>query len=398
MKFEHGGDIYRLAEELKIQERKVMDFSASINPLGVSKKVKAEIRRHLKYLHNYPDPEAKRLRKYLAQYHGIDSEMILCGNGSTELIYLIPQALKPKKVLILAPTFSEYERAVLISQESGPPTQPSPSRGEGEGGGEGPISMPCAPDPIKYFMLNENNSFEIKPEEFIDAMRENKDSELRTPNSALSYDMAFLCNPNNPTGRLLKKDAVIKIADAAKELKCYLIVDEAFIDFCLGDSVINEVQNNPYLIVLRSMTKFYALSGLRIGYGVFPQPLIDVLKKYKEPWTVNNLAQRAAVVALKDKVYRDETFRLMREEKRFLEKKFKKLGIEFSFSQANFYLLRIDGAEEICKRLKIKGILVRHCSNFRGLDSRYIRVAVKSHRENTILIRELAEIKEVMKQ
>ncbi len=360
----HGGNIYRLAEELKIQERKIIDFSASVNPIGVSKKVKTEIRKHLKYLHNYPDPGTKRLRKRLAQYHGIDPEIILCGNGSTELIYLITRALKPKNVLITAPTFSEYERACQISSELR----------------------------VLSYELKKENNFEINPDEFINAMGGRgwiNNSSLITHHSSLPCDMAFLCNPNNPTGRLLKKDIVLGIAEAARDLKCILVVDEAFIDFCPEDSVIKEVENNPYLIVLRSMTKFYALSGLRLGYGVFPQHLIGRLKEYKEPWTVNNLAQRAAVVAVKDKVYRNETFRLIKEEKRFLEKGFKKLGIEFFHSDANFYLLKISNADEICQQLRKKYLLVRDCSNFIGLDSTYIRVAVKSHRENTVLLKEL---------
>jgi len=357
----HGGNIYRLAEELKMHERKIIDFSASINPLGVSKKIKAELRKRLKYLDNYPDPDAKRLRKQLAQYHGIDPEMILCGNGSTELIYLASRALKPKSVLIPAPTFSEYERAILIGQE--PATTEQRAQ-------------------IRYLVLKKEDGFEIRPDEFIQAIQD-KDC-----------DMAFLCNPNNPTGLLLKRDSVMKIAETAKDLKCILVVDEAFIDFCPEERVINEIQNNPYLIVLRSMTKFYALTGLRLGYGVFPKHLTDRLKEYKEPWTVNNLAQRAAVVALKDRVYRNETFRLIEEEKRFLENGFKKLGIEFFHSDANFYLLKLNNAKEIYQMLKKKGILVRDCSNFRGLDSTYIRVAVKSHSENTILIKELTAIKE----
>ncbi|MDH5768511.1 MAG: aminotransferase class I/II-fold pyridoxal phosphate-dependent enzyme [Nitrospirota bacterium] len=370
---ERGEDVYRLTEELKIQERKIIDFSTSVNPLGVSKKVKAEIRKHLKYLHNYPDSEAIRLKKRLAQYHGIDPEMILCGNGSTELIYLIARTLKPKKVLIPAPTFSEYERATIRAQSM-------------EHGAQ-----------IKYFVLKKENNWSINPDEFITFMKD--------------CNMAFLCNPNNPTGLLLGKDSVLKIAEAVRDLKCYLIVDEAFIDFCQGTvpdlppsqrqgvesglslfSVIKEVENNPYLIVLRSMSLFYSLPGLRLGYGVFPQHLIDRLKENKEPWTVNSLAQRAAVVALKDRVYREGTFRLMKEEKRFLEKSFKKIGIEFFHTDANFYLIKINNAYEICQHLKKKGILVRDCSNFKGLDNTYIRVAVKSHRENTILTKELSKI------
>ncbi len=348
--FEHGGDIYRLAEELKMQERKIIDFSSSVNPLGVSKKLKAEIRKHLKYLHNYPDPEAKRLRKRLAQYHGTDPETILCGNGSTELIYLIISALMPQTVLIPAPTFSEYERACTTSCKS----------------------------QVTSYELKKDDDFNINPEKFVEAMK--------------GCDMAFLCNPNNPTGRLLRREDVRRISDAAKELKCYLIVDEAFIDFCADDSVIDDVGKNPYLIVLRSMTAFYSLAGLRLGYGVLPQHLISRLKAYKEPWTVNSLAQRAAVIALKDKVYRNETLRLIKEEKLFLEKSFKKIGIEFFDSDASFYLLKTSRAHDICQLLKIKGMLVRDCANFRGLDSTYLRVAVKSHRENAILIKELTSI------
>jgi threonine-phosphate decarboxylase len=202
--------------------------------------------------------------------------------------------------------------------------------------------------------------------------------------------MAFLCNPNNPTGLLLRKDNVITIAEEARRQNCYLVVDEAFIDFCSEDSVINLVRDNPYLIVLRSMTKFYALTGLRIGYGVFSLKLIEVLKRHKEPWSVNSLAQRAALVALKDRVYRNNTFKLIKEEKQFLEKGFKNIGIKFTPSKVNFYLLKIDNLKEIFVRLKMKGMLVRDCSNFKGLGSSFIRIAVKSHGENSILLKNLA--------
>ena len=358
---EHGGNIYRLAEELKIQERKVIDFSICVNPLRVSKKIKAEIRKHLKYLHNYPDPDTKRLRKRLAQYHGIDMETILCGNGSTELIYLITRMLKPQRVLIPAPTFSEYERAISIAGRKEQSAQ------------------------IEYLLIKAEHGFKINPDEWIAVLQ-------RGVNSTLSFDMIFLCNPNNPTGMLVKKDAVLKIADAAREMKCYLIVDEASIDFCTDESVIKEVEYNPYLVVLRSMSSFYALPGLRLGYGVFPKHLIARLKEYREPWSVNNLSQRAAVIALKDKVFRKETVKIITEEKKFLEKSFKKLGIDFFNTDAHFYLVKMNNAQEICQQLKTKGILVMHCADFYGLDSSYIRIAVKSHRENAILIKALTSM------
>ena len=352
---EHGGNIYRLAEELGLPESKIIDFSASINPLGVSKRVGDKIKKGLKDLSHYPDPDTKELRGKIAQYHDIEPETLLCGNGSTELIYLIPRAFKPEKVLIPSPTFSEYERACRTTSYK---------------------------LQVKSYKLKKENNFDINPDEFI--------SSLVTHHSSLPFDMAFLCNPNNPTGRLLKKNDVFEIAEAAKKLKCLLIVDEAFIDFHPEESVIKDTHDNPYLIVLRSMTKFYALTGLRVGYGVFPSYLINKLKEFKEPWTVNTLAQKAAIAAIRDNEYISKTLRLIKSEKDFLENGFRKIGIEFFPSDANFYLLRFNNANEIILSLLKKGILVRDCSNFAGLDGSYIRIAVKSREDNMQLLEELS--------
>jgi threonine-phosphate decarboxylase len=362
---EDGENMYRLAEELKMQERRVIDFSASVNPLGVSKKVKADLRKHLKYLHNYPDPEAERLRKRLAQYFVIDPEMILCGNGSTELLYLIPRVLNPTHVLVPAPTCPEYERACRMRSETR----------------------------ISYFELKEEDGFHLDADRFIDAMPKGGYGGLNMPDVSSPCGMAFLCNPNNPTGRLLSRREIVKIGDAARNRKCYLVVDEAFIDFCPDGSVITDAVNNPFLIVVRTMSHFYSLAGLRIGYGIFPRHLARRLRAYREPWTVvNSLAQRAALTALKDKGYRKETMVLMAEEKRFIEKHFRKLGIEFFPSDTNYYLLKMQNAGEISRALKKRGILVRDCADFKGLGNRYLRIAVKSHRENAVLMKELAGI------
>jgi threonine-phosphate decarboxylase len=346
----HGGNIYRAGEELGIPEDKIIDFSANINPLGMPKDVIKEIERNLKYLSNYPDPDAKTLRFEIAKYHTISSESIVCGNGSTELIYLIVRALKPKNVLVPAPTFSEYERACKS----------------------------YGARIINYGLKKENN-FDIDTDEFIGVMKRGL------------CDMAFLCNPNNPTGRLIQKKDVLRIARAAKALKSYLIVDEAFIDFIPDASVIREVEKNPYLIVIRSMTKFYALAGLRLGYGIFPLKIIDLIKQHKEPWTVNTLAQKAGIIALRDVSYKNATYILIDREKRFLENNFRKAGIRFFHSCANFYLLKISNSEPIYRELKKKDILVRLCFDFKGLDKTYIRVAVRTREENIRLIKELSQ-------
>jgi threonine-phosphate decarboxylase len=361
---EHGGNIYKIAEETGIPADKLIDFSASVNPLGISKKVKNVIKKELDNLVNYPDTDTNMLRKKLSRHHDINPETILCGNGSTELIYLIPRALKPEKVLITAPTFSEYAKACKLGNESR----------------------------VMSYELKKENNFGISPDEFISAMKGERTSELRTPDSRLTLDMAFLCNPNNPTGGLLKKEEVLKIAEAAREMGCVLIVDEAFIDFIPEESVIHDVENNKYLVVLRSMTKFYALTGLRVGYGVFHEDLIGRIKKFKEPWTVNNLAQKAAVAALDDSEYKAETFRHMEREREFIEKQLAERKIEYFPSFANYYMLRIKDAERVVTGLREKGILVRDCSNFNGLSDSYIRIAVKSRRENTMLFSGLSEL------
>lgn len=361
-------DIYRLAEALGRQERDILDFSSPVNPLGVSKKVKAELRKHLKYLSQHPDTEAVRLRKRLGQFHGINPEMILCGNGSTELVYLLARVLSPRKVLIPSPTLPVYEQALLTD-----------GRGERR-------------TDIAFFFLEEHNGFQIDPDEFIGILKGNEFLPPPVDNPSSSCNMAFLCNPNNLTGRLLKKEHVLKIADAARDTRCYLIVDESYMDFCPGGSVISEAGKNPYLVVLRSMTSFYALAGLRIGFGVFPPSLAERLKRNREPWTVNSLAQRAAVVAIKDKAYRKETFTMMEKEKRFLEKKFRKLGIEYFPSDVNFYLLKTASLDEISSRLRKKGILVKTSSGHRGSEKKYLMVAVKTHKQNSVLIREISSV------
>lgn len=358
----HGGNIYRAAGQLGLDEHEIIDFSASINPLGVPKSVLAGIRDTMKYLHNYPDPDARQFTLSLAKNFGINPESILCGNGSTELIYLVIRALMPERILIPAPTFSEYELAAGDRRE------------------------------IVRYALNAKDNFAINPDTFIKAMAGGSNSLSQKMALPTSVDMVFLCNPNNPTGGILRKSDMLKIADAAKTLKCHLVVDEAFIDFSPDDSLINEVEDNPYLIVLRSLTKFYALSGLRVGYGIFPLKLTDTIKKHKEPWTVNTLAQVAGTEAINDEVYKADTFRVIKNERKTLEDGFRLLKIDYFPSEANFYLIRMDNAKDVVDTLGEKGILIRGCSNFRGLDESYARVAVKSNRDNMRLIKELAYI------
>lgn len=345
---EHGGDIYAASRETGIPVSRIRDFSASINPLGVPETVAAVIRENIQYLPHYPEPFADQLAMRLGMHLDVDPQTILCGNGSTELIYLVVRALAPGRVLIPAPTFSEYERACSMQRGTSWVRHPLPMQ----------------------------KNFDIDPDSFIAAMA--------------GCNMAFLCNPNNPTGRMLERDVVLSIAEAAQRMSCYLVVDEAFIDFLPERSVVRSAAGNSHLIVLRSLTKFYALSGLRTGYGVFPKALVATVKNYKEPWTINSLAQQAGITAISDRAYHDQTMAVIGKEKQFLEEGLANLKITFFPSFANYYLLKMDHAQEKIASLREKGILLRDCSNFQGLDGTYIRIAVRSREENAALLKELS--------
>jgi threonine-phosphate decarboxylase len=362
----HGGNVHKACEELGMCEADIIDFSASINPLGVPRSVAAEIKRSIGSIVHYPDPEVKQLRSQIAEQLGVDARSIVYGNGSTELIYLVVRTLKPEKVLVPAPTFSEYERAVAMLGGTNGRGPGAKGKGRGIRDAEG----------VRYFLLKKEDWFDIDPSRYIDSMK--------------GCSMAFLCNPNNPTGRLMNKADVFEIARAAKESKCYLVVDEAFIDFMPDHSVVREVERNPYLIVLRSMTKFYALSGLRLGYGIIPSSVGEAIKRQKEPWTVNTLAQKAGAVAIHDRDYQEKTFSVVAQEKTYLERSFKRLNMEYVPSAANYYLIKLNHADRAIDDLRRKGILVRGCADFKGLHGSYIRVAVKSRRDNARLIKELS--------
>ncbi|MGO9377581.1 MAG: threonine-phosphate decarboxylase CobD [Dissulfurispiraceae bacterium] len=354
----HGGDVYAAARQLRIPEDSIIDFSASINPLGTPASVMSVLRRHLKRLRHYPDPSATGLVQEIAKSTGLDPRMILCGNGSTELIYLVARAFRPERVLIPAPAFAEYERACIAASH----LAGNHSNNTG----------------IKYFHIQAMDKFRLNADAFKDAMKD--------------CDMAFICNPNNPTGQLVRKSDMVQIADAARKSGCCLVVDEAFIDFIPGESIIKKVAKNPSLIVIRSLTKFYALSGLRIGYAVINRELLDAISRHKEPWTVNSLAQVAGVASLKDTAYQSRSLTVLKDEKSYLEKGFRRLGIDYYPSCANFYLLKCTNAYNIVVRLREKGILVRDCSNFKGLDHSYIRIAVRTRIENKRLLAEFAKI------
>jgi threonine-phosphate decarboxylase len=347
----HGGDVYSAAEALKIPVRNVIDFSASVNPLGPSKKVKAAMRSALKELGRYPDSQCRRLVKKIARGYGIGEKNIVCGNGSNELIHLAMAVTRPRRVLVTAPAFAEYERAARLA-------------------GAEIVKLPLA----------ESDGFRVSTEAFSEAMR--------------GCDAAFLCNPGNPAGTLIPRADVLAIADAANTADCLLIIDEAFMDFCRDESVMRdaaagEPDIRPGMIVLRSLTKYHALAGLRIGFGLFPPEIKAAIDAIKDPWSVNALAEVAAATALPDKAFAKETAAWLSAEKKYMGKGLAALGFAIYPSEANFFLVKHDLAQGLREHLYRRGILLRDCSNFDGLDGTFLRIAVRSRRENARLLREM---------
>ncbi len=344
----HGGNIYRVAKICKKAPSEIIDLSASTNPLITSKKILKKIQKVFReisiFLDKYPDPECTQLKKIIAEKYKISEEAILCGNGSTELIYLSTRALSPDRVLIVEPTFIEYERATRIS-------------------GVKKISR----------------IFDLKKEKIL--------KKLKTALKKEKIQAVFLCNPNNPTGWVIEKNKILEIVEGYPDIT--FLIDEAFIEFCEKESLLREATFYPNLIVFRSFTKFFGLAGLRLGYLVSNEKLIERLKNYKEPWSVNMFAQTLGIFLLTDKDFIKKSLQFFKKEKQYVETALQKIKVKFFPSVTNFYLLYLPKGLDLTKYLLKSGILVRNCYNFYGLNENYIRVSLKKRKENQKFLRAL---------
>jgi threonine-phosphate decarboxylase len=346
-------NIYRASEALKVPERRIIDLSSPVNHLGPSKKVKAELRTHLKYLKQYPDPECKRMRRHIARALGIDAGQIVCCNDVGELFQAIAGFLNPSRILVPVPTDPDLvERAVRGVREKGE-------------------------EIITYLFLKEDRDFSLQVDDVIEHMRD--------------CEMALLCNPHYPVGNVLKREEVKKITDAAKDRKCYVIVDEHYIDYVSNESMVDEVNTNPFVIVLRSMASYHSLAGLMFGFAVMDKELVTRLTHHNEITPPNALAQRAAVIAVKDKAFRKETDGFLRTEKRIFEKELSSLGIRYYPSGVHYYVVNVADANELRAFLFRRHILVRDLQNAKGLGEDFIGIALKGHRDNSLLIKAMKD-------
>ncbi|WP_312428057.1 pyridoxal phosphate-dependent aminotransferase [Lacrimispora sp.] len=347
MEYQHGGDIYT--------NNVTMDYSANINPLGLPLGVKEALYKAADSCSFYPDSQSIRLRKELARFHGVPAENIICGNGAADLIFQVVQALKPKNALLIAPSFLEYEQALKASS--------------------------CS---IGHYCLKEESGFRLSEKELIDWLEKN----------GIDIQMLFLCNPNNPTGFAIEKEAMEGILEYSRDHGIFCVVDECFNEFLQEPerySVLDLIGNGGYenVFLLKAFTKLYAMAGLRLGYGICTgREVLDQMNLIRQPWSVSSLAQAAGEAALLETEYVKRTRQEITCEREYLKSVLSSLGFLVFDSMANYIFFRdlrpeAPGKEKLLyKQLLDRKVLIRSCSNYRGLDDTYYRICVKLRKEN----------------
>lgn len=349
----HGGDRWAAQEKWGIAADEFLDFSASINPLGPSSYSLQAIQDNLSGLDHYPEPSGAVLKRALAQYLKVEEQYLVLGNGSSELIYLCARLFYRHRVLVLAPSFSEYGQGVI---------------------------NPCI---VRVGL--DLSTMRLPLDELSALLREG--------------DLLFIANPNNPTANLFNREELLQILQLVKNKQAMLILDETFIDFIQDRSVsLRDISSQgSNLVILGSLTKFFALPGLRIGYALSSRDNIVKMERLLPPWRINNLALAAGAAALQDQEYIRNTLSLITRERAFLIDGLDKIaGLTVYPSQANYILIDAGNrgitAAQLQSRLGPEGILIRDCRNFYNLSPGCLRVAVRSHRENVIFLRTLRKV------
>ena len=332
----HGGDIYDGGIAL--------DFSANVSPLGTPRSVTDAIERALPELYRYPDPYCRTLVQTISEYEGVPKNFVLCGNGASELIYAYCGAVRPKRAMELAPTFSEYSLAL---RRTG-----------------------CE---VVRFALKQEENFDLR-ENFLPILAREK------------IDALFLCNPNNPPGRLIADDLLEEILRICREKNIALFVDECFLSLSDGGvDLTPSLSDFPQLFILKAFTKSFGMAGLRLGYGLSAdEALLRKMSAAVPPWNVSALAQAAGVAALGDAEFLERNRAVIRAERPRLEERLRELGFWVCPSQANYILFR--GEAGLADRLRERGAAIRDCANFEGLGPGWYRAAVRLREENDALL------------
>lgn len=347
MDYQHGGDIYTNSVNL--------DYSANINPYGLPKRVGEAICNAVENSSRYPDSQSSSLRKKLSGFHGVSEEAIVCGNGAADLIFQVVSAVRPKEALLISPSFLEYEQALH--------------------------TVSCN---ITYYELKKEAGFLLNVQELISWMEE----------SSIQFGMIFLCNPNNPTGFAILKEEMEVFLDYCNSKQIFCVIDECFNEFLDEPqrySVLESMNQREFcsVFLLKAFTKIYAMAGIRLGYGIcYDRKLLDGIHSLRQPWSVSSLAQAAGEAALAETEYVENTRKLISSEREFLKMQLSSLGFYVYNSMANYIFFQDTRKEAVgennllYQQMLSKKVLIRSCSNYRGLDGTYYRICVKQRKEN----------------
>lgn len=355
----HGGNIYKEAEKHGVAPSDILDFSANINPLGIPPGLKAHLSNCLEKCTNYPDPDSTLLKMQLSKQLGLDKANICVGNGAVDIIYLFFKALKIERLVVPAPCFVEYERAADFYGID-----------------------------VMFFERLEREGFKIDFDAFTSFIIKEKP------------DAILICNPNNPTSTLESAEDIVYLTEKCLGLGINVIIDEVFIELTKNpkeNSVARHVAKYSNLFVIRAFTKSFAIPGIRLGYCLASRENTDSLNAMQPSWPINTLASEAGMVFDSDREYIRATNEWINIEPQYLYTELSKLTeLEAYPPSTNFILCRILAAGWNSERLKEalikKNILIRNAGNFKYLDNRYFRIAVKDREKNDLLIKALREI------
>ncbi|REB05934.1 threonine-phosphate decarboxylase [Sporosarcina sp. BI001-red] len=343
----HGANPHQLYETLNLEQPStVLDFSENCNPAGPPEAIQKEWNELLPKIARYPDPNGEPFRTEVAEFHGIDVSQLILGNGAAEILSLIANRYRGKRALLVHPTFSEYE-----------------------------ATLTAAGALITHVQASEENGFTLPIEELKNAME--------------TADVLYICTPNNPTGVLPSRTELHTLIQHANTISCDVILDEAFIDWVDETlTFISQVKNYPNVIVVRSMTKLYAIPGIRLGYAVSHPDRIDTLKQSAPHWNINAIAAQLGTICLKQADYRQRAIRQATEERLKMTTFLTEHGCTVIDSVANFILFKPPvhiAAQNVFKSLLTQGIVVRHTENFKGLNGHWLRIGMKSADDMGIL-------------
>ena len=337
----HGGDVYR--NEVRL------DYSVNLKPFPMPQDVTEAIREGMTEIHQYPDPAQQKLRERIAALEGVGMDKVVCGNGASELLMASVHAVLPRKALIAAPCYAGYAVALKASDAE-----------------------------IKEYFLDENKDFAFD-NGILDQIND-------------STDMVFIADPNNPNGRLIEPALKNAVIAKCEECGAVLVIDECFYPLTEAGAEGGAVTDNA--LHLRAFTKTFAIPGIRIGYMLSKdKEILDEIRKHLPEWNVSRIAERtgeAAARVLESTDYLKESVRLIEQEREYLTRKLMELGVKVYHSDTNYLLIKSE--PHLYEKLLERGILIRKCANFSGLDDTYFRIAVRKHEENEELIKILGEV------